>query len=136
MSFFDKYDLKWFFAWWLLGWAWVGFVWYLSLTSSPPDIDFGLHFSDKIGHFIAYAWLMFWFGNLYPSLAIRLVYATIFVLMGVGLEFLQGMSQIRQFEYYDMLANTTGVLIGFVLVLTPLAKLLIWIEGRFNSAYE
>ena len=136
MSFFDKYDLNWFKTWWWLGWGWVSLVWYLSLTAMPPEIDLGLTVNDKIGHFIAYGWLMFWFGNLYRGLSVRLLYAGLFILMGVCLEVLQGMGEVRQFEYYDMLANTMGVIIGFVLVLTPFSKLLARLEYFFKSAYE
>ncbi len=136
MSFFDKFELKWFITWWLMGWAWVSLIWYLSLTATPLEVDLGLAFSDKVGHFIAYGWLMFWFGNLYRGLRVRLFYAGLFILMGIGLEVLQGMGQVRQFEYYDMFANSIGVIIGFVLVLTPLAKGLVWTEGFFKSIYD
>ncbi len=139
MSFSDKFnlkfDLKWFRHWWLLGWGWVCLIWYLSLSTKPHGIDLGIEFSDKLGHFIAYAWLMLWFGNLYQSMNGRLVFAGIFILMGIGLEILQGLGQVRQFEYFDMLANTAGVLIGLLTLLTPLAKLLCWIEALLNFSY-
>ena len=50
--------------------------------------------------------------------------------MGVCLEILQGMGQYRYFEYADMAANTTGVVIGYVLGLTSLRFGLLWLENR------
>ncbi len=56
--------------------------------------------------------------------------------MGISLEILQGMGQVRQFEYYDMLANTIGVLIGMVMILMPLANVLVWVEGFLKISYD
>jgi len=136
MSFFERQDLKWFSVWWVLGYGWISLVWYLSLMSIPPEMYPDYAFNDKIGHFLAYAWLMFWFGNLYRSLPARLIFAGLFILMGISLEILQGMGQVRQFEYYDMLANTIGVLIGMVMILMPLANVLVWVEGFLKISYD
>jgi len=136
MSFFERYELNWFIGWWLVGCGWIILVWYLSLSTIPPKIDTGSYFSDKIGHFIAYAWLMFWFGNLYKDYRARLFFAGVFVLMGIGLEILQGMGQVRQFEYYDILANSAGVLISFILLFTSMARLFSWIEHFFKKEYD
>lgn len=100
-----------------MGWLWVALVWYLSLSAKPPLPELDIAFADKYGHFIAYGWLMGWFGNIYFCQVTRMVYAVVFVLMGIGLEFLQGLGEARLFEYQDMLANSAGVLIGFVLTL-------------------
>jgi len=130
---FNRSDLKGFLIWWVIGWVWVVLVWYLSLTTQPPDLDLGLSLGDKVNHFIAYAWLMFWFGNVYRCYHARFFYAFLFIAMGIGLEILQGIGQVRQFEYYDMLANSIGVLIGFMVLLTPLSSVFSWIERRFFS---
>ena len=136
MSLFERYELKWFIVWLTLAWGWVGFVWYLSLTTTPPEIDLVPAFNDKVGHLIAYAWLMFWFGNLYHNAGARLFYAGLFISMGIGLEFLQAVGQVRQFEYYDMLANSAGVFVGVALLLTPLAKLLFRIECIITPTHD
>ncbi|HZM35842.1 MAG TPA: VanZ family protein [Burkholderiales bacterium] len=70
--------------------------------------------SDKVGHLLAYAALMFWFSQLYLSRSLRLIHAAIFLLMGIGLEVLQGISGLRTYEIMDMLANTAGVLLGWL----------------------
>ena len=89
-------------------------VW-LSLTPSPPKLDFEQ--SDKVGHFLAYGGVMFWFAQLYAARSTRLAYAAGFAAMGVALEFIQGWTGYRDFEVYDMLANGTGVALGWVAAL-------------------
>jgi VanZ family protein len=107
-----------------LGWAWVAAIWWLSLTPSPPKVDF--QESDKVGHFIAYGALMFWFCFLYRTQKIRVLYGVGFIAMGVGLEFIQGMLGYRNFEVLDMLANSLGVLLGWGAALAVLPR----IRGR------
>jgi glycopeptide antibiotics resistance protein len=59
--------------------------------------------------------LMYWFAQLYAK---RLFYALGFIAMGVALEFIQGMTPYRTFEYFDMVANAAGVLLGWALANT------------------
>jgi VanZ family protein len=94
-----------------LGWAWVAAIVWLSVTPSPPKVDFAQ--SDKLGHFLAYGSLMLWFCFLYAAAKTRIAHAAGFVAMGIGLEFIQGMLGYRTFEVFDMLANTIGVLLGW-----------------------
>jgi VanZ family protein len=93
-----------------IGWAWVLAVIYLSLTPSPPKVD--LEGGDKLGHFLAYAVLAFWFCQFYFHKA-RAVYALGFVAMGIVLEFVQGALGYRSFELADMAANALGVAAGW-----------------------
>ena len=102
--------------WLSLGWLLVASVWYLSLTSTPPEIDLGLSFFDKISHFIAYATMMGWFMQLYPSRQTRRFYALGFIVMGISIEFLQGMGPARLFELADMLANSCGVVAAWLII--------------------
>jgi len=92
----------------VLGWGWVGLIVWLSLTPSPPRVDFTA--GDKIGHLLAYGVLMFWFAQLYLT---RIAYAAGFIAMGIALEFTQGWLGYRSFELLDMAANTLGVLAGW-----------------------
>jgi VanZ family protein len=101
--------------WLTLGWAWAGAIVWLSLTPSPPTVDFAE--SDKVGHFVAYGALMFWFSTLYLKRASRIAYAAGFIAMGIGLEFIQGWLGYRTYEVFDMLANTLGVLLGWAAAL-------------------
>jgi VanZ family protein len=101
--------------WLAVGWAMVAVIIWLSLTPSPPKVDF--EHSDKVGHFLAYGSLMFWFAQLYIARRTRLAYAAGFAAMGVTLEFIQGWTGYRDFEVYDMLANGTGVALGWAAAL-------------------
>ena len=85
-------------------------VW-LSFTPEPPSLDF--RESDKVGHFLAYGLLMLWFCRLYASARARAIHGALFIAIGVGLEFIQGMLCYRTYEVYDMYANTLGVLLGW-----------------------
>jgi VanZ family protein len=93
----------------------VGAIFWLSLTPQPPRVDFEQ--SDKLGHFIAYGGLMFWFCQLYHARRTRLAYAAGFIAMGVAIEFLQRASGYRSFEVYDMVADAIGVLLGWAAAL-------------------
>jgi len=122
-------ELK-YFRWWLaLGWLIVTAVIFLSLLSKVP-INISLQFSDKIGHFIAYAVLMGWIVQLFQSRGVLMLHAALLVGMGIGLEFAQEYRS-RHFEYADMVANTIGVLFGLSMLLTPMRTLLLRFEGRF-----
>jgi VanZ family protein len=102
-------------AWLAIGWTMVAAIVWLSLTPSPPKVDFEQ--SDKLGHFLAYGGLMVWFSQLYVARTTRLAYAAGFAAMGVWLEFIQGWTGYRSFEVYDMLANGTGVALGWAAAL-------------------
>lgn len=114
--------------WLSLGWLLVASVWYLSLTPSPPQIDIGIDFFDKISHFTAYAVMMGWFMQLYQVRRTRMFYALGFIAMGVSIEFLQGMGSARMFEVADMLANGFGVFLAFVFIHKKLSKVLCYCE--------
>ena len=91
-------SLRLFPLWLSLGAGLVVAVIYLSLTAKPPDI-ISFAFSDKVGHFLAYAVLMGWFGQIFSGRFSLVLFALGFVLMGISLEYLQGMGRHRHFEY-------------------------------------
>jgi VanZ family protein len=96
------------------GWAMVAAIVWLSLTPAPPHLDFVQ--SDKLGHFVAYGTLMFWFSQLYGKRR-RFLYAIGFIAMGIALEFVQGQLGYRTYEVFDMYANALGVLLGWACAL-------------------
>jgi VanZ family protein len=98
------------------GWLWAAAIVWLSLTSSPPDP--GISYGDKVGHFLAYGALMFWFCVLYWSGRTRAAYGILWIAMGFALEFAQGATGYRTFDLADMAANSLGVLIGWGLSAT------------------
>jgi VanZ family protein len=97
------------------GWAWAGAIVWLSLTPAPPEV--GISEGDKIGHFLAYGVLMFWFAQLYSGRRIRIAFALAFIAIGVGLEFIQAQLGYRSYDVFDMGANTVGVLLGWAAAL-------------------
>lgn len=104
--------------WVVLGIGFVLLVVYLSLTPDLPDI--GVPVNQKIGHVLAYGWLMMWFAQIYRAAGRRLMFALAFCALGISLEYLQGMTGYRGFEYSDMVINSAGVALGLGLAHTPL----------------
>lgn len=93
-----------------VGWLYaMGIIW-LSLTPSPPQIDVAN--GDKLGHFLAYGALMFWFCWLYRGWKTRIAFAAGWIALGVALEFVQRATGYRTFELADMAADAVGVLGG------------------------
>jgi VanZ family protein len=93
----------------LLGWLLVAAVCWFSLTPSP--VETGMPQGDKVGHLLAYLSLMAWWGQLDPR---RNRLLLIFVLMGLALEGLQGLTPQREPSLLDMLANATGAVLGWL----------------------
>ena len=122
--------LKYHFAWLLVGWALVGTVIYLSLTSRP--IVIGVANADKYMHMLAYGTLMFWFAQLYRAARTRYLYAVGFSLMGALMEVLQQLGTVRTFDWFDMLANITGVCLVLLVWLYRPVPLLRWVEGLLH----
>ena len=102
--------------WWRRGgYLLIAAVIYFSLTRHAPEIK--LNQGDKLGHFLAYGSLMFWFAQLDRPSALRWCWAIVFVALGITLECVQGMTDYRSFDPIDMLANTTGVFLGWLFAL-------------------
>jgi len=116
--------------WFAFGWIGILIVVYLSLVPSPPE-TFHAEYSDKVEHALAYGSLMLWFCQGYQRLAQRAIVAVLLVALGVSIEFLQGLTGYRSCELGDMLANTTGVLIGWLSACTILGQVGIRLESRF-----
>jgi VanZ family protein len=116
-------------VWLVAGWLWVATVFYLSLMPHPPQ-PVSFEGVDKLEHLIAYAGLMLWFCQVYSDRKSRMRLFMALAAMGVGIEYLQGMGGYRYFEYFDMLANTIGVFVGWGLAGTVLGKILFALEQR------
>jgi VanZ family protein len=92
--------------------GWFGVVLTLALSLGPPAFDTGLHQGDKLTHLAGYAILMFWWAQLVTRQRWRLAGAVI--LFGVAVEFLQGFTPTREPDVLDALANSAGVLLGWL----------------------
>ena len=121
-------DLKLRFLWLGIGYALVLLVVFMSLTSSPIDMGELFPYEDKVYHAFAYFTLMAWFGQIYHDRFQRNMIAFVFIFMGVLLEYLQSFDPNRMAEFADMVANTTGVALGFWLALGPLRNTLLNFE--------
>ena len=96
--------------WRLIGWIGVALTLVLSLM--PPAFEPSGH-TDKFHHLIGYAILMFWWAQLIVWRREKL--AVYLILLGIAIELLQGLTPLRQPDLLDILANTGGVLIGWLL---------------------
>ncbi|HVQ62451.1 MAG TPA: VanZ family protein, partial [Burkholderiales bacterium] len=59
--------------------------------------------------------------------------ALAFAAMGVGIEFLQGLTDYRTFDVADMIANALGAGLGWSLAQTPLRNAVGWVERLLAS---
>ena len=100
-------------VWRAIGVGLIMLVIWLSLTPSPIEIP--VEQGDKFGHLAAYGTLMFWFAQLDAGRRTRLGYAMGFIALGIALEFAQGLTNYRVFEVADMVANATGVVLGWII---------------------
>lgn len=111
-------------VWLALGIAWLLAVWVLSLIPVPPLAQ---EVNDKIEHATTYALLMLWWGQLgFPPMRVVLA----LIAMGIGIEFAQGLTPYRSFDVHDMLANTLGVSVASLLLLSPLGRVLQMLEKK------
>lgn len=115
--------------WQAVGWAMVALVIWLSLTPQPPRPPALLSW-DKADHLLAYAVLMFWYAQ---SFARHWRWPLFLCFLGFALEVLQGLSAVRTFDLYDMVANLLGVTLGSMLALTPLGRLLAVVDRGLAS---
>jgi len=116
-------------VWLAMGYSLVALVVFLSLTSNPVDTGLDFPLQDKFFHALAYFTLMFWFAQIYHERGKRNVFAVMFILMGILLEYLQGFNPVRYYEFSDMIANSTGVVLGLLLALTGAKNLLVRVES-------
>ncbi len=96
---------------WLTG-GWLGVVVTLVLSLLPPTLGNDTSHLDKIVHLLGYALLMFWWAQLLTHQRWKLAFAV--VLFGIAIELLQGLTPNRLPDLLDALANSGGVLLGWL----------------------
>ncbi len=134
-------------AFWLF-WALLGVVTVLSLIANPQEVPGGSFLTewlaklifgdamqaDKINHFLAYGLLasMGRWGNVRLLQRVWLIIPLLLLWSG-GLELLQGLTQSRQPDWFDMIANSAGVFLGYGAIFTLLAILSALGKGRLHT---
>ena len=92
------------------------FIAYLSLMRMPK---IQLHFSyiDKVYHLIAYFTLsVSWLFAYYKKVTVKYIIVFLCIIYGILIEILQGkLTAYRTADYNDAIANTLGVLLGFII---------------------
>jgi VanZ family protein len=97
---------------WLLG-GWLGIILTLVLSLTPPLLDESSGSTDKLVHLCGYAVLTLWWAQLITRQRWKLAISV--VLFGISIELLQGLTPHRQPDVLDALANTCGVLLGWLI---------------------
>jgi len=120
-------------VWLSLGWFAVCMLIYQSLNPSPLELP-EWPLADKLAHFVAYGWIMLWFGFIYQPGRKYLLHGVSLILLGVTLELLQGASGYRSMEVSDACFNALGVFAGWLLACTRLSSALLWTERLIYSA--
>lgn len=92
-----------------------------------PKIE--IQINDKLIHVSLYFMLMAWFAQVIV-LRYHLHLALAFAILGFILEVAQQSIGYRSFEWFDVLANTTGVLLGWAAMRTVLGKTVSLIDER------
>ena len=109
--------------WLVLGFIYIGII----LTGSlmrVPDVNIHFSYMDKIMHFLMYFILVGWFVQLYHKPVSRLLTLLGAILLGLLIEYLQGMTAYRSFDYVDEIVNSIGALCAFLLAHTLRVHLL------------
>jgi VanZ family protein len=93
--------------------GWLGVILALILSLTPPMLNESSGQTDKIIHLSGYAVLTFWWAQLITQKRWKLALAV--VLFGIVIELLQGLTPTRQPDVLDALANSCGVLLGWLI---------------------
>ena len=128
----DKEPLsRWRLAWLTGAYVLVAAVVYFSLARL--DVDIQAEGGDKVAHVVAYAFLAFWFMQIYVTFRPRLAIAAGLMALGIMLEFLQGYTGYRNFDYVDMISNATGVALGWIAAPPRVPNLLARLESAVSG---
>lgn len=107
-------------TWLACGWLGIVLIIYLSLTPHPPQ-PMEFESSDKLEHILAYGLVMLWFCQIYKERQAAITGIGL-IALGIQMEILQGMTDYRSLEYADMLADSIGVVLAWILAHTALGR--------------
>ena len=95
--------------------CYCGLIIYLSLM--PVGEQMPVQIWDKAAHALAYIGFTCIAALCTVNKKHYIFYLLGFLIFGIGIELAQGMTSYRSFSLLDMVANTAGVFIGFILCL-------------------
>lgn len=115
-------------------WLILGIIYILIIVAGSllrvPEMNIAYDHTDKIIHFMLYFLLVGWFVQLYQHINSRLLILAGAMTLGMFIEYLQGMTAYRSFDYLDGVANSIGALSAFLLAGTAFADLLSLLDSR------
>jgi VanZ family protein len=114
---------------WLVGgWMLIG----LALLASLSPVQDLPHVSgsDKMHHLIAYFSMTLWFAGIYPRSRYAWIGIAMFALGGVIEAAQSAMGLGRQADLYDLIANTSGIVVALILAHMGLGGWAQWLEKR------
>ncbi|MFL3645388.1 MAG: VanZ family protein [Cellvibrionales bacterium] len=118
----------------VLFWLALAAVVLLSLVPLTRATPFG--YQDKMQHGLAYAALYFLSARAYvPRFPLWLLGAA-FVLFGIAIEFAQSLTGHRQTDIWDMLANTSGVVLVGALLSLPMMRAYLSADASYDDPLE
>jgi len=79
----------------------------------PPTIDLSVTPIDKLAHFLMFFFTMMWFMYITKK---WLVAAVSLMLLGLILEWIQNSIINRSFDWFDWIADGTGIVLCFILL--------------------
>ncbi len=117
--------------WLALGCAQLVLIMVLAVMPLPVLVPVEL-LSDKVIHSLAFAFLMLWFASLFPRQQHWRVFSAL-LLYGLSMEAVQSQVPGRYAEGADLVADLIGLLIGLLLVRTPLHRWPLWLERMLGK---
>ena len=104
-------SLKFPWLWLSIGLGLVACVIFGSVAPGVLENTFQFSGADKLGHAASYFLLVIWFSGLYSRRHHALL-AVAMLALGLTLEVIQWQLPYRQFDFADLLANASGVILG------------------------
>ena len=121
--------------WLAIGYTLVMLVVYYSVITNPPAPGAGITkvykavhlqaYFDKSNHLLAYFVLMAWFAQIYHVRKQRIICALSFISLGVTLELIQSLEPGRKLELADMVANSSGVMVAYLVTRLSVFRLML-----------
>ncbi|QOJ31393.1 MAG: VanZ family protein [Gammaproteobacteria bacterium] len=123
------------YKWFWLGAGLGGLALTLGLALLPMATPIAMANGDKLMHVLAFAVLVTWFlGVVDEGMTLRVI--ALLAAYGLLIEFLQSFLAYRAADPWDVLADFTGIGIGWLLAGAGLRRWCGWVEGWLGASPE